>query len=85
MQTVGWAASVVLLATIVYQVHRQWQAEDNGGVSRFLYVGQAIASVGFLVYSISLGDLVFSVTNGLLLATAAVGLAIHARNARRAA
>ena len=85
MQVVGWLASVVLLATIVYQVRRQWRTHDNGGVSRFLYVGQMTASAGFIVYSVSVDDTVFVVTNALLLATAAAGLAIHARNARRAA
>jgi lipid-A-disaccharide synthase-like uncharacterized protein len=76
---------VVLLATIVYQVHRQWTAHDNGGVSRFLYVGQILASTGFLVYSVSVADWVFVITNALLLVTALAGIAIHARNERRAA
>jgi uncharacterized protein with PQ loop repeat len=83
MKWVGWASSVVLVLTLAYQVRRQWRSEDNGGVSRFLYVGQASASTGFLVYSIAVGDVVFAATNVLLLCAAFLGLGIHVRNARR--
>lgn len=70
---VGWAASAVLLATLARQIHTQWQDKEAKGVSRWLFVGQIVASIGFIAYSWLLHNLVFIVTNSLILLTAVVG------------
>ena len=73
---VGWAASVILVVTIGYQVLRQWRSGTSKGVSQWLFVGQIAASVGFVAYSFMVGNVVFIVTNALLLVSAVVGLSI---------
>jgi uncharacterized protein with PQ loop repeat len=83
MEALGWCSSLVLVATLAYQVGSQWRERENGGVSALLYVGQALASLGFLVYSLSVDNRVFAFTNSLLLMAAFAGIVIHARNARR--
>jgi MtN3 and saliva related transmembrane protein len=70
---VGWAASAILLATLARQTWRQWREPDPRGVSRWLFLGQIAASVGFVVYSWMLRNWVFIVTNTLILLTAIVG------------
>lgn len=70
---VGWAASAVLLATLSRQIHTQWQDKEARGVSRWLFVGQIAASIGFIAYSWLLDNIVFIVTNSLILLTAIVG------------
>lgn len=80
---IGWGASVVLLATIGFQVWRQWAAGTSKGVSKWLFIGQIAASLGFTIYSGLVGNLVFTVTNVLLLASAVVGLVIVFVHRRR--
>jgi MtN3 and saliva related transmembrane protein len=70
---VGWMASAILLATLARQTWRQWREPDPRGVSRWLFLGQIAASVGFVVYSWMLRNWVFIVTNTLILLTAIVG------------
>jgi hypothetical protein len=70
----GWVASAVLVATIGYQVVRQWRTGHSEGVSRWLYVGQICASSGFVAYSAHLGDAVFIATNSVILIAAILGL-----------
>ena len=70
---VGWIASAILLATLARQTWRQWREPDPRGVSRWLFVGQIAASVGFVAYSWMLRNWVFIVTNTLILLTAVVG------------
>lgn len=70
---VGWIASAILLATLARQTWRQWREPDPRGVSRWLFLGQIAASVGFVAYSWMLGNWVFIVTNTLILLTAVVG------------
>lgn len=82
-ELLGWTASAILLVTIVIQVGKQWRDHTSRGVSVWLYVGQLLASTGFLVYSASVGDLVFVVTNALMLGANVMGLVIFARNRRR--
>ncbi len=73
---VGWAASSVLVLTIVTQVYRQWQQGSSKGVSKWLFIGQMAASAGFLLYSWLIHDKVFFFTNALMVVSAAVGLGI---------
>jgi hypothetical protein len=81
-QAVGWAAAAVLLVTMARQVWSQWQSGAVGGVSRWLFVGQVLASLGFTAYSALVGDAVFVFTNSLLTINAIAGLCIDRRNRR---
>ncbi|MBJ6980071.1 MULTISPECIES: hypothetical protein [unclassified Luteimonas] len=70
---IGWAASAILLATLGRQIITQWKDKDAKGVSRWLFLGQMAASVGFIIYSWMLDNWVFIVTNSLILLTAVIG------------
>jgi uncharacterized protein with PQ loop repeat len=80
---IGWASSVILLATLTRQVFTQWRERSTAGVSHWLFIGQLTASTGFLIYSWLVENWVFVVTNAALLTTALVGQVIYRRNARR--
>lgn len=69
----GWAATAVLMATLIRQMVKQWQSPNPEAVSRWLFAGQMTASALFTVYSAMLGSVVFVVTNAMLLLTAVVG------------
>jgi uncharacterized protein with PQ loop repeat len=84
VDAIGWASSAVLLATIAKQIHKQWEARSSEGVSKWLFVGQSAASLGFTVYSWLVHNWVFVVTNGLLLVAGLVGF-VMTRYFRRAA
>ena len=71
-----------MLLTLGRQVYTQWRDRTSTGVSRWLFVGQCAASVGFVIYSWLLGNWVFVVTNALILLTALVGEIIYLRNRR---
>lgn len=85
MEAVGWLSSIILVMTIGKQVHRQWSSGTSEGVSKWLFLGQLAASVGFLVYSVHVGNWVFVVTNGVLLIAAMMGLGILLLHRRREA
>lgn len=78
---IGWASSAILLATLVRQIVKQ-QQEGGAGVSHWLFVGQSLASMGFVTYSVLLQNWVFIVTNSLILLTAVVGFALQKRRER---
>lgn len=65
-EIIGWASSLILLATLVKQVYKQWKEGTGEGVSNWLFIGQLLASIGFTIYSYLVGNWVFIVTNGLL-------------------
>jgi uncharacterized protein with PQ loop repeat len=79
-ETIGWLAAAVLLATIARQVYSQWRNGTSQGVSKWLFIGQMAASLGFVVYSWLLSNWVFVTTNGLMLATAVFGQWVYIRN-----
>ena len=79
---IGWAAASILLLTLGRQVYTQWRDRTSKGVSRWLFIGQCAASVGFVVYSWLLGSWVFVVTNALILVTAVAGEFTYLRNRR---
>ena len=56
---VGWASTAVPFATIGHQVYSQWKSKATAGVSRWLFVGQIGASIGFTTYSLLLRNWVF--------------------------
>lgn len=70
---IGWAASAILVLTLSRQIHTQAHDETARGVSRWLFIGQILASIGFVVYSWLVHNWVFIVTNSILLVTAVVG------------
>lgn len=67
---------MILLGTIARQVHQQWVEPPGRTVSKWLFIGQTAASLGFTVYSFMLRNWVFTLTNGLLLVSALLGLGI---------
>jgi MtN3 and saliva related transmembrane protein len=79
---IGWASSMVLLATLIRQIVRQRRERSIQGVSSWLFIGQTTASSGFLIYSFMLKNWVFVFTNAALLITAIIGQMIYQRNAR---
>lgn len=82
-ELIGWAAAVILVATIGRQVYTQWHAGTTAGVSHWLFVGQVAASIGFVAYSWLERDWVFVATNAVMLATAILGQCIYLRNGRK--
>lgn len=80
---VGWAASAVLMATLIQQVVRQARDATAPAASMWLFAGQIVSSVGFIIYSVLVGSRVFIVTNSLILLTAVVGQVITARKRLR--
>lgn len=83
-EIIGWGAAIVLLLTIGTQVYQQWRTRSTKGVSPWLFGGQVVASAGFAVYSVMLGNMVFTVTNSLILASAVFGQFLYWRNRRKA-
>jgi len=80
---IGWLASIVLLATLVRQIVTVAQDDDALGVSRWLFAGQCVASLGFIAYSLMVDNLVFVATNAAILLAAIVGQFIVARRKSR--
>jgi MtN3 and saliva related transmembrane protein len=72
----GWASSVILLFTLVRQVYKQWKEGTGEGVSKWLFAGQVLSSIGFTIYSYMVGNWVFTVTNAALLVNNFVGLGL---------
>ena len=87
VEAVGWVSSLILVLTIAKQVYKQWQEGSSEGVSKWLFVGQMAASLGFTVYSLLVSNWVFVVTNAVMLVNGLLGLLIvlhHRRKARAA-
>jgi MtN3 and saliva related transmembrane protein len=80
---IGWASTTVLLATIGRQVYSQWKSKATAGVSRWLFVGQISASIGFATYSLLLRNWVFLFSNVALIVTSIVGELIYISNRKR--
>jgi MtN3 and saliva related transmembrane protein len=85
-EAVGWISSFILVLTIGKQVYKQWKEGSSKNVSKWLFVGQLAASLGFFVYSWLVNNWVFVFTNGFMVLNAVAGLAItlyHRRRERR--
>ena len=76
-EIIGWASSVILLLTLVKQVYKQWKEGTSEGISKFLFIGQLLASIGFTVYSYLVGNWVFTITNGLLTINNIIGIGLY--------
>ncbi|HYY98194.1 MAG TPA: hypothetical protein VE642_06360, partial [Pyrinomonadaceae bacterium] len=74
VEAVGWVSSGILVLTIAKQVYKQWQEGSSEGVSKWLFIGQISANVGFLIYSSLIGNWVFVVTNCFMVLNATLGL-----------
>ena len=79
IEILGWISSFVLLLTLVKQVYKQWKDKDSEGLSKWLFIGQLVASVGFVAYSYFVGNWVFVVTNGLLTINNIFGIYLYFR------
>lgn len=77
IEIIGWASSIILLLTLVKQVHKQWKDGTSEGISSFLFVGQLLASTGFTVYSFLVKNWVFTITNGLLTINNIIGIFLY--------
>ena len=75
-QVIGFVSSFILLLTIGKQVYKQWKEGTSEGVSKWLFIGQTAASVGFLIYSLMIKDWVFIVTNSVMVLNSLAGLVI---------
>ncbi len=84
-ELLGWLSSAILLLTLFVQVRKQWREGRSEGVSRWLFIGQTAASVGFTLYSWMVGNWVFVVTNALILTNALFGAWLVLRQKRQAA
>ena len=82
-EAVGWVSSGILVLTIAKQVYKQWQEGSSEGVSKWLFVGQMAASLGFTVYSWLVSNWVFVVTNAVMLFNGLAGLLIVLHHRRR--
>jgi uncharacterized protein with PQ loop repeat len=74
IEIIGWASSLILLATLVKQVYKQWSEGTGEGISQWLFLGQLAASIGFTIYSYLVGSWVFMVTNFLLTLNNIIGI-----------
>jgi len=85
-EAIGWVSSVILVLTIGKQVFKQWKEGSSENVSKWLFIGQLAASLGFTIYSWLVGNWVFVVTNGVMILNGLAGLFIvlhHRRRERR--
>ena len=83
VEAVGWVSSLILVLTIAKQVYKQWREGSSEGVSKWLFVGQMAASLGFTIYSWLVSNWVFVVTNAVMLVNGLLGLLIVLHHRRR--
>ncbi|HXG95012.1 MAG TPA: PQ-loop domain-containing transporter [Blastocatellia bacterium] len=74
MEWLGWTAAIILVVTLFAQVRKNLKEKRLKGVNPMLYYGQAIASLCFTIYSISIGSIIFVITNSLVLLSAMIGI-----------
>ena len=54
-EALAWACSLLLLGTLAQQAYKHWKEQRADGISKFLFVGQLSASIGFTIYSALVG------------------------------
>ena len=84
-ELIGWCSSSILVLTIAKQVYKQWREGTSEGVSKWLFIGQMSASLGFTIYSWLVNNWVFVVTNSAMLLGGMVGffIVLHHRKRER--
>ena len=81
---IGWISAAILVLTISRQVYSQWRSGSIAGVSKWLFIGQMSASLGFTVYSWLVENWVFVFANFFILLTAVAGEGVYLHNKRKA-
>ena len=66
-----------MLLTLIKQVYKQWKDGETEGVSKWLFIGQLLASIGFTIYSYLVGNWVFTITNGILTVNNIIGIGLY--------
>ena len=66
----GWGSPFILLGTLMRQVYTQWRTRATAGVSKWLFIGQCSASVGYVIHSFVLHNWVYVSSNVAILVTA---------------
>jgi len=84
-EVIGWVSSLILIITLGKQVYKQWKEGKSEGVSKWLFVGQIAASVGFAIYSFLVWNPVFIFTNSLMVLNGVAGFAVNFYLKRREA
>ena len=84
-EALGWISSGILVMTIAKQVYKQWKEGSSEGVSKWLFIGQMSASLGFTIYSWMVQNWVFVATNAVMLLNGLAGLLIVMHHRRREA
>jgi uncharacterized protein with PQ loop repeat len=85
IEAIGWISSFVLLLTLIRQVKKQWEEKNSEGVSKWLFIGQLVASTGFVVYSYLVSNWVFTITNSLLTINNIIGIYLYFRYRKKEA
>ena len=83
IEAIGWMSSLVLVTTISKQVWKQWAEGASEGISKWLFIGQMAASLGFTVYSALVKNWIFVASNALMLGNGVLGYVVLIRNRRR--
>lgn len=81
---IGWISALILVATISRQVYTEWQTRSIEGLSKWLFIGQLSASIGFTIYSYLVENWVFVFANFFIFLTAVAGQFVYMRNKRLA-
>ncbi|ALS94864.1 hypothetical protein ADT26_08465 [Xanthomonas oryzae] len=77
VDSVGWLASIVLIATLIRQIYEQWRSHAAQNISRWLFLAQISASVLFVLYRYLVGHAVLIVSNALMLPTGLTGYGVQ--------
>lgn len=81
---IGWISAAILVMTLSRQVYSQWRSGSVDGVSKWLFIGQLAASLGFTIYSFLVENWVFVFANFFIFLTALAGELVYLRNKRHA-
>jgi MtN3 and saliva related transmembrane protein len=82
VEAIGWLSTALLLATLLRQVFTEWKSGSTTGVSKWLFIGQCAASIGFTTYSWLLRNWVFMGSNAAIFAVAVLGQILYLKNRR---
>lgn len=83
VEAIGWVSTGILLATLIRQVYTESKSRTTAGLSKWLFTGQVAASLGFVAYSLLLGNWVFMGSNMAILGVAVVGQVVFIRKKRQ--